>query len=92
MCSPAAILVGANLTRERGVRKHIVRVSWFLNPERLEASEFSHNAARGGQIPMLVGIEHQNPGIADNFAQHGGPAQVARFIGRSDFSLKALKP
>ena len=62
------------------MRVDIVGVGWLFDPERLESGEFTAHAAGVGQVPMLIGIEHQSSVVADDFAQHCGPPQVARFI------------
>jgi len=65
MCSPAAISCGRNLSQSAACAS-TSSGELVLHHSGLEAASSRHMRRAAGRFPMLVGIEHQNPGIADN--------------------------
>ena len=56
--------------------QQIVGVRGLLNPQWLERRELPDHARGGGQIPLLIGVEHEGAALSGAFSQHGSAAQV----------------
>src|SRR5690242_8494701 len=83
---------GRYRARQDPVSLDVIRMSGFLHPEGVHASQTAAHFDSLGQGPLLVYIHHQQPVGTHQFAQHLRSTDISLTVLRSNFQLEGRKP